>query len=274
MAAEAPQTKFEMVEEGIALVTLNRQEHGNAHTQQMREELDLHFRQCNDDDSVRVIVVTGAGRAFCVGADLASGGSTFDVDSGGGSEPRSEERCFGYQVKKPIIAAINGHAVGVGLTLPLNWDIILVAEDAKLGFPFVRRGIAPELGSTWILPRLVGVARALHLMLTGRIFSGAEAAAYGLALEALPADKVLSRALEIAREIRDNCAPVSVAMTKKLIWDHLWSTDFRAAAMIEDRSWQWAGKRPDAREGVTAFIEKRKPNWSMRTSVDWPDFHK
>lgn len=234
MADEAPHVKLEMIEEGIALITLNRPEHGNAHTPQMREGLDRFFRQCNDDDACRVILVTGAGRAFCVGADLASGGSTFDVGSGEGYERRNEERCFGYQVRKPIIAAINGHAVGVGLTMPLNWDIIVVAEDAKLGFPFVRRGIAPELGSTWILPRLVGITRALYLMLTGRIFSGAEAAAYGLALEALPAEMVLPRALEIAREIRDNCAPVSVAMTKKLIWDHLSSTDFLAAAEIED----------------------------------------
>jgi len=274
MTAEDPHVKLEMMEEGIALITLNRPEQGNAHTQQMREGLDRFFRQCNDDDAIRVVIVTGAGRAFCVGADLASGGSTFDVTAEKGYEPRNEERCFGYQLKKPIIAAINGHAVGVGLTMPLNWDIIVVAEDAKLAFPFVRRGIAPELGSTWILPRLVGLSRALYLMLTGRIFSGAEAAAYGLALEALPADKVLPRALEIAREIRDNCAPVSVAMTKKLLWDHLWSTDFLAAAAIEDKSWQWAGKQPDAREGVTAFIEKRKPRWTMSPSADWPDFHK
>jgi enoyl-CoA hydratase/carnithine racemase len=149
-----------------------------------------------------------------------------------------------------------------------------VAENAKLGFPFARRGIAPELGSTWILPRLIGTGRALDLMLTGRIFTGAEAAEYGLAEEALPTEHVLPRALEIARDIRDNCAPVSVAMTKKLIWDHLiGSVDFRSVAAIEDRSWQWAGGQPDAKEGVTAFLEKRAPKWSMRPSVDWPDFH-
>ena len=273
MVETAPHVKLEMVEEGIALVTLNRPEQGNAHTTQMREGLDRFFDRCDADDSVRVIVVTGAGRAFCVGADLASGGSTFDVGSRGEAGPGNEERVFGYQVRKPIIGAINGHAVGIGLTMPLNWDIILVAEDAKLGFPFVRRGIAPELASTWILPRLVGPARALELMLTGRIFSGSDAAAYGLALEALPADRVLPRALEIAREIRDNCAPVSVGMTKKLLWDHLWSTDLLAAAAIEEKSWQWAGKKPDAKEGVQAFLEKRKPRWTMRPSVDWPEFH-
>jgi enoyl-CoA hydratase/carnithine racemase len=274
MTPETSHVKFELVEEGIALFTLNRPDHGNAHTQQMREELDLLFRQCSDDDAVRVIVVTGAGRAFCVGADLASGSSTFDVASGEEEGPHNELRCFGYQVKKPIIGAINGHAVGIGLTMPLNWDILIVAEDAKLAFPFVRRGIAPELGSTLLLPRLVGLSRAIELMLTGRIFSGAEAASYGLALEALPADNVLPRAVALAREIRDNCAPVSVAMTKKLIWDHLLSSDFIAAAAIEDRSWQWAGKRPDAREGVSAFLEKRKPRWTMSPVKDWPEFHR
>jgi enoyl-CoA hydratase/carnithine racemase len=273
MAEAEPHVKLEMAEEGIAVITLNRPEHGNAHTRQMKEGLDQSFRQCDADDAVRVIVVTGAGRAFCVGADLASGGSTFEVRSREEAGPRHEERVFGYEVRKPIIGALNGHAVGIGLTMPLNWDFILVAEDAKLGFPFVRRGIAPELGSTWNLPRLVGPVRALDLMLTGRIFSGSDAAAYGLALEALPADRVLPRALEIAREIRDNCAPVSVAVTKKLLWDHMRSNDFLAAAAIEDKSWQWAGKRPDAKEGVQAFLEKRKPRWTMRPSVDWPEFH-
>ncbi len=274
MSTETSQVKFEMVEEGIALFTLNRPDHGNAHTQQMREELDTLFHRCNDDDAVRVIVVTGAGKAFCVGADLASGTSTFDVASGEDDGPHNERRCFGYQVKKPIIGAINGHAVGIGLTMPLNWDILIVAREAKLAFPFVRRGIAPELGSTLLLPRLVGLARATELMLTGRIFSGAEAAAYGLALEAVPADQVLPKALALAREIRDNCAPVSVALTKKLIWDHLLTTDFIAAAAIEDKSWQWAGKQSDAREGVAAFLEKRTPRWTMSPAKDWPDFHR
>ena len=274
MASEESHVKFEMVEEGIALITLNRPDQGNAFTAHMREELDGFFRKCNDDDEVRVIVVTGAGRAFCVGADLASGGSSFDVDSGDREEPDKESRFFGYQVRKPIIGALNGHTVGIGLTMALTWDTLIVAQEAKLAFPFVRRGIAPEMGSTFLLPRLVGLSRAIDLMLTGRTFSGADAAAYGIALEALPADKVLSRAMEMARDIRDNCAPVSLAMTKKMIWDHLWTIDYIAAAIIEDKSWQWAGKRPDAREGVMAFIEKRKPQWSMRPSVDWPDFHK
>jgi enoyl-CoA hydratase/carnithine racemase len=273
MADEA-QVKFEMVEDGIAVITLNRPDRGNAHTQQMRDELDVLFRRCNDDDGVRVAVVTGAGRSFCVGADLAAGKTTFDVQSTAEEGPHHERSVYGFQVKKPIIGAVNGNAVGIGLTMTLSWDFIFVAENAKLAFPFVRRGIAPEMGSTWLLPRLVGLTRALELMLTGRIFSGTEAASYGIALAALPAEQVLPRALEFARELRDNSAPVSVAMTKKLIWQHLWSTDVLAAALIEDMSWQWAGRQPDAREGVASFLEKRKPHWTMRPSADWPDFHK
>ncbi|MBN1613113.1 MAG: enoyl-CoA hydratase/isomerase family protein, partial [Deltaproteobacteria bacterium] len=250
MVSEESHVKMEMVEEGIALITLNRPDQGNAYTPLMKEQLDGFFRQCSDDDTVRVIVVTGAGRAFCVGADLASGGASFDVDSVAGGEPGRDAHFFGYQSKKPIIGALNGHTVGIGLTTALTWDFLFVAQEAKLAFPFVRRGIGPEMGSTYLLPRLVGLRRAIDLMLTGRTFSGAEAAAYGIALEALPADQVLSRAMEMAREIRDNCAPVSIAMVKKMIWDHLWTTDYVGAAVLEDRSWQWAGKHPDAMEGV------------------------
>lgn len=274
MASEEKHAKLEMVEEGIALITLNRPDQGNAYTPQMKKDLDDYFHKCNDDDAVRVIVVTGAGRAFCVGADLASGGASFDSETTGTNDPEKEARFFGYQVRKPIIGALNGHTVGIGLTTALTWDFRIVAQEAKLTFPFVRRGIAPEMGSTFLLPRLVGLSRAVDLLLTGRTFSGAEAAAYGIALEALPADKVLPRAMELARDIRDNCAPVSIAMVKKMIWDHLWSIDYVGAAILEDKSWQWAGTRPDAREGVMAFLEKRKPIWSMRPSADWPDFHK
>lgn len=266
--------KTEIIEDGIALATLNRPDHGNAESIEMRFGFIDFLHKCNDDDDVRVIVVTGAGKTFCVGADLSGGKNTFGGSGGPRDNPDygSHTRCYGYQIKKPIIGAINGHAVGVGLTLILTWDILIVAEDAKLGFPFTRRGIAPELGSTWILPRMIGMGRSLDLMLRGRIFSGTEAASYGLALEALPADQVLPRALEIAREIRDYCAPVSVAMTKKLLWDHLKSMNFMDAVRIEDRSWKWAGKQPDAREGVISFLEKRRPKWSMRITKDWPDF--
>jgi enoyl-CoA hydratase/carnithine racemase len=272
MAENTEHVELEMVEEGIAVLTLNRPDRGNAHTERMRHGLYRLFRACDEDDAVRVIVVTGAGRTFCVGADLASGGDTFNAEARGEAPMSNPERAFGHRIKKPIIAAINGHAVGVGMTMPLTWDLIVVAENAKLAFPFARRGITPEWGSTWLLPRLVGLGRSLDLMLTGRIFSGAEAAAYGLAQEALPADQVLPRALEIAREIRDHCAPVSVALTKKLIWDQLKSMQFNEAVSREDRSLEWVGKQPDVKEGVTSFLEKRNPKWTMRPSVDWPDF--
>lgn len=262
------------VTRGVALITLNRPERMNAYTAQMGRELNQALDAFDADDAVRAIVVTGAGRAFCAGQDLAAGGETFDRDDDprpGRAEPATRPRFAPWTLRKPVIAAINGHAVGVGLTLPLQFDLRIVAEDAKLGFVFARRGILPELASTWILPRLVGIARACDLMLTGRIFSGREAAAIGLANEAIPQDRVLPRALDIARDIATNVAPLSAALTKRLLWEHLaCPTPERAAEREISGLWP-LGRSADAREGVMAFLEKREPRWSLRPSADLPE---
>jgi enoyl-CoA hydratase/carnithine racemase len=273
------------LKEGIAQITLNRPERMNAFTWRMGHELNDALVRFDADDEVRAIVVTGAGRAFCAGADLSRGGKTFDRGGRPESSARDSEeagderdrrpvdeqrRILPWKVRKPIIAAINGAAVGVGLTIPLQYDMRIVASDAKLGFVFVGRGIMPELASTWILPRLIGTARASDLLLSGRILLGEEAAQLGLCNEAVPKEQVLSRALEIARHIAVHAAPVSVAITKQMIWENFGVSDPAQAMRREAAPFAWIGSQPDAREGVMAFIEKREPRWSMKPTVDMP----
>ena len=264
------------VKDGVAELTLNRPERMNAYTPQMGAELIQAFRRLGEDDSVRVIVVTGAGRAFCAGADLGRGDETFagretDGDADEVSPRDSRARNIQpWKLPKPVIAAINGHAIGVGLTLPLQWDIRIAAKDAKLSFAFVQRGIMPELASTYILPRLIGIARASDLLLTGRIFLGEEAARLGVVNEALERDQVLPRAREIARYIVEKCAPASVALTKRMIWEHLTADDPLAVSEREARGMARLGRLPDAAEGVLSFVQKRMPEWKLKPS-DVPD---
>ena len=263
-------TRFEL-KDGIGEITLNRPERMNAWTAQMGIELNEHLVACDENDDVRAVIVTGAGRAFCAGADLERGGDTF---AGGGREapPRPVSRTIHpWEVRKPIIAAINGPAVGVGITLPLQYDLRIAAADAKLGFLFVRRGVVTELSSTWILPRLVGIARASDLLLSGRIVSGEEAAALGLVNEAMPKDQVLARARAIARDIADNCAPVSVALTKRMIWEHLGGPPPAEVAKREGKALFALGRMADSREGVVSFLEKRKPRWTLSVTKDAPE---
>jgi enoyl-CoA hydratase/carnithine racemase len=260
------------VKDRVALITLNRPERRNAFTWPMGDALHDAFRRFDADDDVRAMVVTGAGRSFCAGAELgARREKTFEQRHREGEPAQRRVAIRPWEVRKPIIAAINGAAVGVGLTLPLQWDIRIAALDAKLGFVFVRRGVIPEAMSTWILPRLVGVARAAELLLSGRIFSGEEAAALGVVSEAVPRQDVLPRALELARDIAVHTAPVSVALAKRMLWEHLGSGDPVAAGQREAKAFWWCGRQPDAREGVTAFLEKREPRWSMRPSTDLPE---
>jgi enoyl-CoA hydratase/carnithine racemase len=264
------------VKNGVAELTLNRPERMNAFTPQMAAELIQAFRRLDEDDSVRVVVVTGAGRAFCAGADLGGGGETFagrEADGDADEVLPRDARARNIQpwkLRKPVIAAINGHAVGVGLTLPLQWDIRIAAKDAKLSFAFVQRGIMPELASTYILPRLIGIARASDLMLTGRIFLGEEAARLGVVNEAVEREQVLPRAREIACYIVERCAPASVALTKRFIWEHLSADDPLAVSEREARGMARLGRMPDAAEGVLSFVQKRRPEWKLKPS-DVPD---
>src|SRR5438093_9307641 len=244
------------VADGVALVTLNRPERLNAYTPTMGRELSEAFAACDADDAVRAIVVTGAGRAFCAGADLARAGESFDRAAAAEYQGMHSDRPWEkppraiapWDVKKPIIAAINGAAVGVGATLPLQWDIRLAAESAKIGFVFVRRGVVPEALSTWTLPRLVGMARAAELLLTGRLLGAREALEFGIVSRVLADDELLPAARALAAEIAAQTAPVSVAVTKRLLWHLQAETDLARAEELETRAFWWAGTQPDARE--------------------------
>jgi enoyl-CoA hydratase/carnithine racemase len=261
--------------DGIATITLNRPERLNAFTGVMGRELHEAFRDYDADDRVRVIIVTGAGRGFCAGADLAGDGGTFGRDSRTTFEQQVESgrrAIRPWAVKKPIIGAINGAAVGVGITLAMQWDIRIAAESAKIAFAFVRRGVVPEALSTWILPRLIGVSRAAELLLSGRTLTAREALDFGLLSRVVPDAELLPTARGIAEDIACNAAPVSVAITKRLIWSNLAEPDMQRAEEVEGRAFWWSGTQPDSFEGVRSFLEKRAPQWKMKPSSDMPDF--
>jgi len=255
------------IEDGVATITLNRPEAMNAWNAGMAAGLDSALRACDANDDVRAVVLTGAGRAFCAGADLSGGGDTFKPREGGvisGAPARAA--IWPFQVRKPVVCAINGHAIGVGITLPLTCDIRYVAEDAKLQFAFVRRGVLPELASHTLLPRVVGFSRAADLLLTGRQFSGREAAELGLASRALPAGEVLAAARDKAREFA-LAAPLAVALSKQLLWQGM-ALDAPAMMRAEGPPFSKLGGHPDTREGISHFIEKRPPKWTGSVSKE------
>ena len=259
------------VEGGVATITLNRPDKLNAWTAVMAAELGQALAHCHDDDAVRAVVITGAGdRAFCAGADLGRGGATFaNRERGQRDERAATPGRMPHEIDKPVIAAINGHAVGVGMTYPMLADVRIVAEDAKIAFPFVRRGVMPELGSHVTVARVVGFSNAADLLLTGRTLSGREAAAMGLASRALPAVQVLPAALEMAADIARNAAPASVAAAKRLLWEGL-TASVPEMMRREEPLFAWFGNQPDAKEGVTSFVEKRAPAW-LQSSRDLPE---
>ncbi len=259
--------RFE-VQDGVALVTLHRPEQRNAFSGTMSVELGAAYTACDQNDDIRAVVVTGAGDTFCAGADLAVGEKTFarreeSTFSAAGVEPAA------FAIRTPVIAAVNGHAVGIGLTLAMQCDVRLFAREGKYGFLHVRRGVLPDAFSHWTVPRAIGFARTADLFLTGRTFRGDEAERLGIASRALPAAEILPAALEIARDIAINTAPLSVALCKRLLWD--------GDALSRDE----IGRRetslhhvvmgePDAQEGVMAFLERRAPRWQLRVPRDWP----
>lgn len=264
------------VSDNVATITLNRPDRLNAFNGPMRNELLSLFDQIDADDDVRVVIMTGAGRGFCAGADLGSGGGTFDA-AARGRDPEAVNRDGGgvvslriFQLTKPIIAAINGPAVGVGITMTLPMDIRLAADTARIGFVFAQRGIVPEACSSWFLPRIVGISQATRWCYSGRVFDAAEAERGGL-VEVVPADQLLAKANEIASEIAVKGAPVSVALTRQMLWRGLTFDHPMMAHRADSRAIQSLGQLSDAHEGVTSFLEKRDPEWTLKPSQDTPD---
>jgi len=258
---------FEVVDH-VATITLKRPEHLNAFSGRMGIDLAAAYLECDGNDDIRAVVVTGAGRAFCAGADITAGAETFAKQDESAFSAAAVE-VAAWDVRKPVIAAINGHAVGIGLTLAMQCDIRLIAREAKCGFVHVRRGVIPDAHSHWSVPRAIGFARTAELFLTGRMFSGEEAAQLGLASRALPAAEVLPAALEIARDIAVNVAPLSAALSKRLLWENYWLTR-EEVGRKETALHHVVMGRPDATEGVMAFVERRPPRWQLAVSQDWP----
>jgi enoyl-CoA hydratase/carnithine racemase len=264
------------VADGVLVITLNRPDRLNAFTGTMGRELIAAFDRADADDDVRAVIVTGAGRGFCAGADLGGGGQTFDSSEfrDDGEVPRDlggEVSLRIYASTKPVIAAINGPAVGVGITMTLPMDIRLAAEDARIGFVFTRRGIVPEACSSWFLPRIVGISQAMEWAATGRVFSAEEALAGRLVRSVHPGDELLGAARELAAEIAEHTAPVSVAMTRRLMWTMLGAPHPMAAHRADSRGMFFRGQSADAREGVMSFLEKRPANFPDRVSEGLPD---
>jgi len=282
-----PGTTFETllyaVEDGIATITLNRPDRLNAFTSQMMAEMIAAFDATDADDAVKAVIVTGAGRAFCAGADLAAGGATFD-HSASADPVRLEARVGGVQRDgggrltlrifdslKPVIAAVNGAAVGVGVTMQLPMDIRMASTNARFGFVFARRGITPEAASSWFLPRVVGMQTALEWCFTGRVFPAQEALDRGLVRSLHAPEDLLPAARALAREIIDNTAPVSIALTRQMLWRMAGADQPMEAHRADSRAIQARGASADAREGVTSFLEKRAPHYPDRVSSDVPD---
>lgn len=270
------QVTYEAIEierrDAVAILRLNRPDQLNAWDWQMSREMQHAYAALDADDAVRVIVLTGAGRAFCAGAGLVKTGETFD-----GTRRREafDDRYPGpaknaSDLLTPLVAAINGAAVGAGMTMAMSADIRVVAEDAKLGFVFNRRGVMPDADLLWSLPRTIGFARSMDLLLTGRLFNGREAYDLGLVSRVMAADKVLDTALEIARDIAENVAPVSAAITRLVGRKALDDVDQRTVLAWQRDLFRWTGQQADAVEGVRAFLERRPPAWKLSKNADLP----
>ncbi len=265
---------------GVATIWLNRPDHRNAFSGTMRAELNQALERFEHDDSIRAIVLTGQGRYFSVGADLSRrGADTFrgpapaNPANGDGPPPERDPEPYlahPWLLRTPLIAAMNGSAAGMGLTIPMAWDIRIAAADAKYSFVFPRRGIVAEFGATWLVPRLAGLSAGMELLLTGRPFSGTEAAALGLVSRALPADQVLPAAQELAHDIATNTSAMSAAATKALVYRGLEEPDRSRHHDLESDVFRWTGQQADAREGIAAFLQKRTPNWPLAKTRDFP----
>jgi enoyl-CoA hydratase/carnithine racemase len=266
------------VSDHVATLTLNRPDQLNAFTNAMVREMRDAFDRADADDDVRVVIVTGAGRGFCAGADLSSGGETFAKGGGDVQTAAGVPRDGGglvslriFECLKPVIAAINGPAVGVGITMTLPMDFRLASTSAKIGFVFARRGIVPEACSSWFLPRLVGISQALEWCFTGRVFGADEALKGGLVRSIHPPDELLPAARALAVEIVENTAPVSVALTRRMLWAMLTADHPMEAHRVDSRGILERGRSADVREGVESFLEKRPAVFTDRVSDGLPE---
>jgi enoyl-CoA hydratase/carnithine racemase len=277
------------VSEQILTITLNRPDKLNAFNATMQKEMIDAFDRADKDDDIRAIIVTGAGRGFCAGADLSSGADTFDRDARRGPVKRNADgkvdysdpnvRDGGGQVTlrifkclKPVIAAVNGPAVGIGVTMQLAMDIRIASEAARFGFVFSQRGIVPEAASSWFLPRIVGISQALEWCYTGRVFPAQEALAGRLVSKVVPADELLTTARTLAREIAAKTAPVSIALIRQMMWRMLGADDPMEAHKVDSRGIYTRGRSDDVKEGVVSFLEKRPAVFKNTVSGDMPDY--
>ena len=269
------------VADHIATITLNRPDQLNAFTGRMMAEMIDAFDRIDADDDVRCVVVTGEGRGFCAGADLSSGGNTFDSEAQGAKPAKNTgvPRDGGglltlriFECLKPVIAAINGPAVGVGVTMTLPMDIRLAADDAKIGFVFAKRGLVPEAASSWFLPRIVGISRAMEWVATGRVFLAEEGREAGLIRSTHAKDELLPAAYALAKEIAESTAPVSVSLSRQMLWRMLGADHPMEAHKIDSRAIHTRGSSEDVREGVTSFLEKRPASYPMKVSSGMPDW--
>ena len=260
----------------ILTLTLNRPDQLNAMSYPMLDALMLELERADNNDEVRAIIFTGAGRGYCAGTDLSGGADAF-----GRAKPAEIEhhRDPGglltlrlFDLRKPLIAAINGPATGIGITMTLPCDVRLASTTAKMGFVFARRGIAPDACSSWFAPRIVGISQAAQWFMSGRVFDAAEALRGGLVSELLEPEQLLPRAREIARQFIDDTSQVSVAIVRRLLWKMLGADHPRDALLLESKALWTMGKGPDSKEGVTSFFEKRKPEFKLRVSKDFPDY--
>jgi len=267
------------LEDSVLLITLNRPEILNAFNRDMMAEMIDALDKADADDNVRAIIVTGAGRGFCAGADLSAGGNTFNAEARDDREDGLHRDGGGrvtlriFECKKPIIAAINGAAVGIGATMTLPMDIRLCSTKAKFGFVFARRGIVPEACSSYFLPRVVGISQALEWCYSGRVFPGDEALAGGLVRSVHQPDDLLAAAKVIAREIADNTSAISVTLIRQMMWKMLGADHPMEAHKIDSRGIYFAGKAADAKEGVESFLEKRTAKFPLKVSEDMPEFY-
>ncbi len=267
------------VDDGILTITLNRPDKLNAFTGVMLNEIIDAMDRADNDDAVRAIIFTGAGRGFCAGADLSRGASTFNMAEREGEGPVDEWRDGGgkvslrlFESKKPLIAAVNGPAVGVGVTMQLPMDIRIASTEARFGLVFTRRGVVMEACSSWFLPRIVGISQAMEWVMSGRVFPAQEALQGGLVSQVVQPGDLLSTARSIAREIADNTSGVSVALCRHMMWKMLGADHPMEAHKIDSRGIRTMGQLPDAYEGVQSFLEKRPANFSMKPSTEMPDF--